>query len=109
MAKKENVAELSRKNFDEFVKKGVVMVDFFADWCMPCVMMAPVIDELSEKFSGKVKFGKVNVEDNREISQKFNVSSIPNLVFFKDGKVVEQIIGARSFDELEKGLKNLVK
>ena len=99
------VTELTNGQFEKFTEKGVVLVDFFADWCMPCLMMAPIIDELSEKFRGKIKFGKVNVEDNHELSQKFNVSSIPNLIIFKDGKVADQIIGAMSSEDLEERLR----
>ena len=72
---------------------------------MPCLMMAPVIDETAEKFKGKIKFGKVNVEDNQELAQKFNVSSIPNIMIFKDGEIKENFTGAVSSEELEEKLK----
>jgi thioredoxin 1 len=97
----EYVTELSGKQFDEFIKKGIVFVDFFAEWCMPCVMMAPVVEEVSEKFKNKVKFGKINVGENEALAKKFNVSSIPNFVLFKDGKVIEQFVGAMDAEELE--------
>ena len=104
----EHVKELTNGIFDEFIKEGLVLVDFSADWCMPCLMMAPIVEELSEKFEGKIKFGKVDVGENQEIAQKFNVSSIPNFVLFKDGEVVDQFIGsmpAEAFEEkLEKHL-----
>lgn len=103
------VEELTNGAFDDFIKNGVVLIDFFAEWCMPCVMMAPVIDELSEKFSGKIKFGKVNVSDNPEIASKFNVSSIPNFTVFKKGKVIGQFIGATSEEEFEEKLKKMIK
>ena len=98
------VPELTSEEFEEFTKKGIVLIDFFAEWCMPCLMMAPVIDELAEKFEGKIKFGKVNVEDNQEIARKFKVSSIPNLFLIKNGKVIDNFIGAVSQEELEKRL-----
>lgn len=98
------VPELTSEEFEEFTKKGLVFLDFFAEWCMPCLMMAPVIDELAEKFEGKIKFGKVNVEDNQEIARKFKVSSIPNLFLIKNGKVIDNFIGAVSQEELEKRL-----
>jgi thioredoxin 1 len=101
--------ELTNGEFAEFIKNGTAFVDFFAEWCMPCVMMAPIIDELSEKFKGKIKFGKVNVDDNKEIAQKFNIMSIPNMILFKDGKKVSQFIGAVSQDELENKLRSFVK
>lgn len=105
----ENVPELTNGKFNEFIKSKFVLIDFFADWCMPCLMMAPVIEELNEKFKGKIKFGKVNIEDSAELARKFNVSSIPNFVLFKEGKPVEQFVGAVSEEEMEEKLKKLVK
>ena len=105
MTNNDNVPELTSKEFEEFTKKGLVFIDFFAEWCMPCLMMAPVIDELSEKLGKKVKFGKVNVGDNKALARKFNVISIPNFVLLKDGKPVEQFVGAMSSEELESRLK----
>jgi len=99
------VPELTSKEFEEFTKKGTVFIDFFAEWCMPCLMMAPIVDEVSEKFRKKIKFGKVNVGDNQQLASKFEVSSIPNFVLFKDGKPVERFVGAISSDELEERLK----
>lgn len=104
----ENVVELSEKKFDEFVKSGIVFIDFFAEWCMPCLMMTPIVEELSKKFAKKIKFGKVNVEDNESLAGKFNITSIPNFILLKDGKVIEQFIGAMSPEELEKKLKKFI-
>jgi len=104
----ESVVELSEKKFDDFAKSGLVFIDFFAEWCMPCVMMGPIIEEVSEKFSGKIKFGKVNVGENESLARKFNVSSIPNFVLLKDGKVIENFVGAMQSDELERRLKKFI-
>ena len=104
----ENVIELSEKQFEEFTKKGLVFIDFFAEWCMPCVMMTPIVEEISEIFQGKIKFGKVNVGDNEALARKFNVSSIPNFVLLKDGKVVENFVGAIDSDELESRLDKFI-
>lgn len=104
-----NVAELTGREFEEFSKKGLVFIDFFADWCMPCLMMAPIVDEMSRKFKGKIKFGKVNVGENELLAKKFNVNSIPNFVLLKDGKLIEQFIGAMSPEELENKLGKFVK
>jgi thioredoxin 1 len=104
----ESVTELSEKKFEEFTKKGLVFVDFFAEWCMPCVMMAPIVEETSETFKGKIKFGKINVGDNENLARKFNVSSIPNFVLFKDGKVIENFVGAMDAEELEEKLNKFV-
>ena len=92
MVKNDIVPELSKVEFDNFVKEGVVFVDFYADWCMPCMMMSPIIDDLSEKFKGKIKFGKVYVGESQDLAQKFGVSSIPHLMVFKDGKKIEEYI-----------------
>ena len=100
MTDNDKVPELTNGEFEEFTKEGVVLVDFFAEWCMPCLMMAPVIDEVAEKVKGKAKVGKVNVDDNQEIAKKFNVSSIPNILILKDGKVVENLVGGMSADDL---------
>ena len=106
--KNEKVPELTNHEFEDFIKGGLVLIDFFAEWCMPCLMMAPVIDELSEKFKGKIKFGKINVGDNQEIAQRFNISSIPNLTLLKNGEVIEQFIGSISGEELEGKLKKFI-
>jgi thioredoxin 1 len=102
------VTELSGKKFDEFTKQGLVFIDFFAEWCMPCVMMAPIVEEVSEKFNKKIKFGKINVGENEPLARKFNVSSIPNFILFKDGKVVENFVGAMDAEELESRLKKFI-
>jgi thioredoxin 1 len=105
----ENVAELTSKEFTEFIKSGFVLVDFFAEWCMPCLMMGPVVEEMSHKFKGKIKFGKVDVSDQEEIARKFNVSSIPNFTLLKDGKMVQQFVGAMSEEDFEEKLKAAIK
>ena len=100
----DKIPELTNNGFDEFAKEGLVLIDFFAEWCMPCLMLSPVLEELSEKFRGKIKFGKVNVGDNQILAQKFRISSIPNLTLLKDGKVVDQIIGALPLEKIEEKL-----
>src|SRR3990167_6557952 len=100
------VPELSKNEFESYTKSGLTLIDFYADWCMPCVMISPVLEELSEKFKGKIKFGKINVDDNQSLAQKFGVMSIPNFVLFKDGKKVNQFIGAMAEEDFEKKLKN---
>jgi thioredoxin 1 len=108
MTKKEMVSELTKKEFDSFISKGKVLVDFFADWCMPCLMMAPVIDELSEKFRGKIKFAKVNIDENSALAQKYKIMSIPNFILFENGKPVDQFIGAMAAEDFEDKLRKQV-
>jgi thioredoxin 1 len=108
MSKNDIVQELGEVGFEEFVSKGTVLVDFFADWCMPCLMMAPVMDELSQKFKGKIKFAKVNVDSNNSLAQKYKVQSIPNFVLFKDGKPINQFVGAISEEDFEDKLKRTI-
>ena len=99
------VQELTSKEFNEFIKKEVVLIDFHAHWCMPCVMMSPIVDEISKKFRGKIKVGKINIDENNELAQKYNIRSIPNFIIFKNGKVVDQFIGSISKEEFEKRIK----
>jgi len=106
---KDSVQELTSRDFNDFIKKGFVFIDFFAEWCMPCVMMAPIVEEVSEKFKNKIKFGKVNVSDNEELSRKFEVSSIPHFILFKDGKQIDNFGSAMESDELESRLRKFVK
>ena len=98
------VQDLSTNEFNGFVKEGFALVDFFADWCMPCIMMSPIIDDLGKKFEGKIKFGKVDVGENQELAGKHGISSIPNFILFKDGKQVDQFVGAMPLEDFEEKL-----
>jgi len=109
MINKDLVPELTNGEFESFIKEGLALVDFFAEWCMPCVTMGPIIDELAVKFKGKIKFGKVNIEDNDPLANKFNVRSIPNLIVFKYGKQIASFVGALSAEDLEEKLNQLLK
>jgi len=104
-----DVSELTKNEFEDFIKKDLVLIDFSAEWCMPCLIMAPVLDELSEKFKEKIKFGKINIDDAQELAQKFNIASIPNFILFKNGKQIEQFVGSMSAEDFEKKLKEFVK
>lgn len=96
--------ELTKSSFESFKKKGVVLVDFFASWCMPCLMLAPVIEDLSERMT-KVKFGKIDIDESQDVAEEFSVMSVPTLIVFKDGKEVDRIVGALPANVLEEKLK----
>ena len=89
------------ENFDKEVinANGVVLVDFWASWCGPCRMVAPIIDQLEEEYAGKINVGKVNVDEESALASEFAVVSIPTIIIFKDGRQVEKLVGARSFDD----------
>lgn len=95
--------KITRENFEnEVMKSNVpVLIDFWAPWCGPCRMMGPIIEQLAEEYEGKAKVGKVNVDEEGELSQVFGVMSIPTIVLVKDGKVVKQAVGARPKAEVE--------
>lgn len=84
---------VKNNELDKVVSEGVALVDFYADWCGPCKMIAPVLDELSKEYNGKAKIVKVNVDENPEVAAMFSVMSIPTLIMFKDGQPVEKTMG----------------
>ncbi len=98
-----NIIELTDANFQSEVldHKGVVLVDFWAPWCGPCRMIAPILEELAEEYQGKVKIGKVNVDENQQYARNYGIASIPTLLLFKDGKLVDRAIGAMPKPHLE--------
>ncbi len=85
-----------------------VLVDFWAEWCGPCKMIGPAIEELAVEFDGKAKVAKVNVDEQPNLAQQYGVRSIPTLLFFRDGKVAEQLVGAAQKDTLAEKLNNLI-
>jgi len=100
--------ELTNENFDATVSEGVALVDFWAPWCGPCRMIAPVIEELAEEFEGKAKICKVNTDEQQELSMKFAVRSIPTIIFMKDGEIVDTMIGAASKQAFADKLNSLL-
>ena len=98
---------LTGQNFDQVVvlAKEPVLVDFWATWCGPCRMLAPVIEEIANEYAGKVKVGKVNVDDERELALEYGVSSIPTVMVFQNGEVKETSVGYRPKEEIEQLLK----
>ena len=95
--------KLTNKNFESEVLKSdkMVLVDFYANWCGPCQMIAPILSEIAEEHSGKLKVGKINVDEERELASQYQVSSIPTLLLFKEGKIVKALVGFRSKSEIE--------
>jgi thioredoxin 1 len=102
-----DMIELKDSTFENEVLKSdkPVLVDFWAPWCGPCRMIAPVVEEIASSYSGRLKVAKLNVDDNQEITMKFGIRSIPTLILFKDGKALEQIIGAVPKSEIERVIK----
>ena len=93
--------DLTNKNFDSVIGNGVTLVDFWADWCGPCKMQAPVIDELGDKYEGKVTVATLNVDDEPSIAARFGVMSIPTLIVYRQGEEVTRRVGVQSMDQLE--------
>jgi thioredoxin 1 len=93
----ENVLELTDQNFESEVLKSAqpVLVDFWAEWCMPCRMLAPTIEKIAKDYAGKVKVGKLDTDSNRDVAGKYGISAIPTVILFKDGQVAQKFVGLR--------------
>lgn len=101
--------EITNANYAEMIESGKpVVIDFWAEWCGPCRMVTPLIDELSGEYEGRVTIGKCDVDSNDEVAAQFKVRNIPTIVFIKDGKVVEKIVGATTKSAIEEKVKSLL-
>ncbi|NLE09729.1 MAG: thioredoxin [Dehalococcoidales bacterium] len=102
--------EVDVNSFEAAVLKAdkPVLVDFWATWCKPCMMVAPIIDELAEEFDGKVEFVKVDVDANQKVAANYGVMSIPSLIIFKNGEPVSNMVGARPKAEIKKNLESAI-
>ena len=105
-----NEVTVTKDNFDSEVKNSEipVLLDFWADWCMPCKMVAPVLEELSSEYDGKLKIGKVDVDKEQDLASQYNVVSIPTLLLVKGGEVVKQQVGAVPRQQIEEMIKDYV-
>ncbi|MDO8467937.1 MAG: thioredoxin family protein [Nanoarchaeota archaeon] len=108
MLQQELVPELTNGEFEKFIHGNFVVVSFFKDWCMNCLVMDPIVEEISEKFYGKIKFAKINVEDNKEAAKKFGVNSTPCFAIFKDGSFYGKFSGTSCTEEFEDKIKEFL-
>lgn len=105
-----NVLQVTDDTFDEEIINSDVpaMVDFWAEWCGPCKMVGPVVEELADEYKGKIKIAKMNVDQNRQTPAKFGIRNIPTLIFFKGGEVANTVIGAQPKSAIDEQLKKLL-
>jgi len=100
------ISALTQENFEKEVLQATtpVLVDFWAEWCGPCKMIAPLLDELADEYQGKVKIGKVNIDDQQALATKYGIRAIPTLLLINNGQVAEQMVGAKSKRDLKASL-----
>ena len=105
------LVHINEQNFKKEIleEKNLALVDFYADWCAPCKILSPVIEELSNEYEGRLKAGKLNVEEAGAIATRYSIMSIPTLLFFKDGQIIEQIVGALPKQQLKAKIETLLK
>lgn len=108
MADSSNVITVTDDNFQAETSSGVTLVDFWAVWCGPCRLVAPIVEQLADEYAGRVKVGKLDVDHNPRSAAQYNVRSIPTIMFFKDGQVADQIIGAVPRPILERKIQELL-
>lgn len=105
VADSDKILTLTDKNFNQQTKGKIVLVDFWAEWCAPCRMMAPILNEIAEEIPEGFKVGKINIETYKTMAQRFSVRNIPTLILFKDGKEINRFVGVKTKEYLLKQLK----
>jgi len=107
LSDEENYVEtITEENYEEFLEShGQVVLDIWATWCVPCVYMDPIVESMAEKFEGKIKFGKVNVEENKKIPSEFDIQSLPSVLFIQNGEIKEKVTGKLDEEEFEERLE----
>ncbi|MFK7760120.1 MAG: thioredoxin [Phycisphaerales bacterium] len=105
-----NTLEFNDGNFSDHVlsSEQPVLVDFWAEWCQPCKMLAPTIDEVADTYQGKAKIGKLDIDNNQEVAMKFNISAIPTVLIFKGGEVAKQFVGLTRKEDIVEAMDALV-
>lgn len=104
-----NYIDFDVESFDNAIKEGVVLVDFWASWCGPCKMMAPNVEQIADDYKGRVVVGKVNVDDHPSLAERFGIMSIPTLLIFKDGELKEKLVGYRLTMQIASVLDNYLQ
>ena len=103
-----SVQKLNQNNFNNAIANGTTLVDFYADWCGPCRMLAPTVEEVSELMEGKAVVAKCNVDEVREVAMKYRIMSIPTLIYFKNGEVVDKTVGVVSKEDIVSKINSLL-
>ena len=104
-----SILKLNEENFQNEISKGITLVDFWATWCGPCRMLNPILENLAEEFLNKAKIAKINVDEEGELTQNFDVTTIPTMILFKDGKEVDRINGVNTQNFITEKINNLLK
>jgi len=106
----EGIVEVTTSTWDKEVlqDKGLVMIDFWAVWCGPCRMIAPTVEELAKEYAGKIKVAKLNTDENPDIASKYKIMGIPTIMFFKDGQIADQVVGAVPKNQLKSKIDSLL-
>ncbi len=101
--------EVTEESFDRFIRENPrAVVDFWAAWCPPCRILSPVVEELARKYAGKVAFGKLNVDENPSVAERYGIMSIPTLLYFREGKLVDETVGALPAGAIEERIRKLL-